>query len=581
MKKFCKQKTWWALLFAALMVYTLKSIFVGADIDEAYGVTLGYRLVQGDRLLRDLWEPHQTSAIFTALFIRCVLLVTGGSLNGLTVLLRVLFFILHTAISVYLYKSFRECLPSLKAEEAGLLAVIYYLTTPKCIYVPEYSNLHMWFSTLMALFLMRFYCVGSTKRNHLSYMVLAGIMMACDVLAYPSMLLLYPLCLLFVCVVSGRRAALAFSAPCLVGAVSFVGYLCTYLSPAEMMDNVRFVLTDGSHKQTLWDKIALCGSGFGQMLLMIVGCGIFASLIQLVLRRIVHWGRVHFHCEKTEDKSSSGLAGWIFWWVAVQTILQVYLWFHSEYNSGYPQLTYVFIPCLGLLCYRKSLQKSKTGLYLILLAAVNYFCLILFSNWSPIVLGVYLVTGLLGGLICIRQYQLETLGGRGRALWSAVCILWIAMELFGRSILTIGGDDGSKMLYQVRGICKDAVRGGIITSYMNAYRYNDNYLHFSEIVEPGSNVFYVGPSQYYYMLGDCRIAAPSTISTPEYDESVKLYFERHPERFPDVVVMESCYGDVSFLSEEDYIYTWIKEEFQPDTIEEYPYVRVYKKGGIQ
>lgn len=133
------------------------------------------------------------------------------------------------------------------------------------------------------------------------------------------------------------------------------------------------------------------------------------------------------------------------------------------------------------------------------------------------------------------------------------------------------------MTYQVRGISREGVRGGILTSYMNSYRYNDNYDHFSEIVSAGSMILYLGPSQFYYMMGDCRIASPTTISTPEYDESLELYYELHPERFPDVVVMESCYGDVSYFAEDDYIFTWLDDSYGPYEIEEYPYVRVYRR----
>ncbi|MDE7271271.1 MAG: hypothetical protein K2N81_12460, partial [Acetatifactor sp.] len=117
----------------------------------------------------------------------------------------------------------------------------------------------------------------------------------------------------------------------------------------------------------------------------------------------------------------------------------------------------------------------------------------------------------------------------------------------------------------------------IFTSYINSYRYNNNYELLPEIVPEGGMVLYLGPSAFYYMMGDCRVAPPSTISTPEYDERFAMYYELHPERFPDVVVMESCYGDVSYFAEDAYIFTWLEEEFQPAQVEDYPYVRVYRR----
>lgn len=48
------------LVCAAVM---LRSAFTGLEIDEEYALSLGYRLVSGDRLFYDMWEPHQLSSL--------------------------------------------------------------------------------------------------------------------------------------------------------------------------------------------------------------------------------------------------------------------------------------------------------------------------------------------------------------------------------------------------------------------------------------------------------------------------------------------------------------------------------------
>lgn len=68
----------------------VKNLLIGTDTDEGYGIMVGYRLAMGDRLLLDMWEPHQTSAIFTALFIGPFVRLTGG-VNYLNLFLRVVF----------------------------------------------------------------------------------------------------------------------------------------------------------------------------------------------------------------------------------------------------------------------------------------------------------------------------------------------------------------------------------------------------------------------------------------------------------------------------------------------------------
>lgn len=60
---------WKYLLLAASLIATVKIIFFGFDIDEQYAVSMAYRLVQGDRMFLEMWEPHQTSAFFSAAFL--------------------------------------------------------------------------------------------------------------------------------------------------------------------------------------------------------------------------------------------------------------------------------------------------------------------------------------------------------------------------------------------------------------------------------------------------------------------------------------------------------------------------------
>ena len=46
-----------------------KTLFVGLEIDEEYALSIGYRLVKGDRLFESMWEPHQLSALPAAVLV--------------------------------------------------------------------------------------------------------------------------------------------------------------------------------------------------------------------------------------------------------------------------------------------------------------------------------------------------------------------------------------------------------------------------------------------------------------------------------------------------------------------------------
>ena len=65
-----------ALAAAAAM---LRTLYTGLEIDEEYALSLGYRLVSGDRLFAQMWEPHQLSALTTAPLIAPMAVAAGLS----------------------------------------------------------------------------------------------------------------------------------------------------------------------------------------------------------------------------------------------------------------------------------------------------------------------------------------------------------------------------------------------------------------------------------------------------------------------------------------------------------------------
>ena len=77
------KKKYRLLLLLIVLLTAVKLIFVGSNTDEGYGIELAWRLAGGDRMLLDLWEPHQTSAIFGAVLINLFRGFSGGSRMGI------------------------------------------------------------------------------------------------------------------------------------------------------------------------------------------------------------------------------------------------------------------------------------------------------------------------------------------------------------------------------------------------------------------------------------------------------------------------------------------------------------------
>ena len=56
-------KTAIIIIAAVSILAAIKCIIVGLQRDEEYALSLSYRLINGDKLLTQVWDPHQTSFI--------------------------------------------------------------------------------------------------------------------------------------------------------------------------------------------------------------------------------------------------------------------------------------------------------------------------------------------------------------------------------------------------------------------------------------------------------------------------------------------------------------------------------------
>lgn len=220
---------------------------------------------------------------FTAVFIRLFVKLTGG-VNYLNLFLRLVFFPIQAGVSVFLYKTIRRTVPQMDENVAALMGLLYYVTTPKSIFIPEYSNLHNWFFALMVLCLLRFFGAkdseGRQTAGELRWLVLAGIFMTCDVLAYPSMVLVFLCCLVFLLVRRSERKwkeLCAYVLPCVASAAVMFTYLLSYMTPQKMLEMAGEILGEGSHQTTVGEKLLGWGSSLGEMA-MILLCALLVSL---------------------------------------------------------------------------------------------------------------------------------------------------------------------------------------------------------------------------------------------------------------------------------------------------------------
>lgn len=266
----------WRLLRKLLLLGSIlaaaKLIFVDYTLDEEYQVVMAYRRLKGDNLFGTMWEPHQTSAFACVFLMRIYLALTGGT-TGIVVFLRLCTTAVQALLSVWLYRTL--CRVTEK-DYAFLISVCWFNIVPKIIQIPEFSNLQLWSFTIVILSLARYFGAEGLKqkRGGWTWLVLSGVGMALEVLAYPADILLFPFFLLVLLAGSGKarwRNVLLFGGTCAACAAVWLLYVLSRVTAKEFFRNLKYIPEfDLTHDITLGqgEKLSAILSGIGRNLLL-------------------------------------------------------------------------------------------------------------------------------------------------------------------------------------------------------------------------------------------------------------------------------------------------------------------------
>ena len=145
-----------ALLGLLALAALVRTMFLGLEIDEEYALSLGFRLVRGDRLFYSMWEPHQLAALPPALLIGLFTAVAGTT-TGVLLFVRGAVLAVKLALAVWFYRSLRG---ALGGRCAYLLALAVLAFTPKWFLGPDYVSQQFHFTLAAFLFLYGYYALS-------------------------------------------------------------------------------------------------------------------------------------------------------------------------------------------------------------------------------------------------------------------------------------------------------------------------------------------------------------------------------------------------------------------------------------
>ena len=251
-------KLLFALLCAAALVVMVRSAFVGLEIDEEYALSLGYRLVSGDRLFYSMWEPHQLSSLPAAALLAVFIGITGGT-TGVLVFFRLVVLVCKAGMSYVFYREFRR---DLGRPAALLAALVLFAFVPKWFLGPDYTG-QQFHWTLAAFLCLHHYVTRGCRQL---WLVPLGAVCACfGYLAFPQSAAAFAVLWVGMLILGKRRGehkargAWVLLGSCAVCGAAFLVYALSGVgfSVSLLLDRLTLILHDPQYNFTTAERMAL------------------------------------------------------------------------------------------------------------------------------------------------------------------------------------------------------------------------------------------------------------------------------------------------------------------------------------
>lgn len=566
----------------------VKMLIFGPGLDEEYQLVMAYRNVKGDRLFLDMWEPHQSSAFLCSLLMQPYLKWFGTT--GLVIYLRFCGTLIHLGISIFLYRLLKRMI---SVDHAFLLALIYFNTIPKQIMLPEFGIMQVWFFTLMLLFLLEYYDRDTRKKR---YLVLAAFALVLEVLSYPSCFLLFFFLLWVVYKHSGGRRLRDLgivSGVCVLCSVGYLMLLLQHNSFQGLLQTVSYIVRgDITHSVPLIEKLAKL---WKELLLLLLLCaGIF--ILSDVAARF-------FAGKKGSREKRYQLQ--LIMVTAFSCIVELFYW--VVLNAGYEvmQVHLAVFTILGIWYYKRLVQMSGEGVKQTNIGQINTESVNAETEKIKHQKRL-LLDGMIGsGISLLAVLYLTDLGINESlphamlaaffgmtlvAIWwekqrrnfcvYTVLVLWAFTAIFGKGYSLRSATNYHNVL-ESGGILKYGPEAGTISNYMTSYIYNCDYEDWQNYIRDGDKVLIMADQvnnlgTIQYLFKDVEICHYSIVNPTAYDERLLEYWRLFPEKMPNVIIVDSWYGQL-MTDMNGWLMQYVEKEFGYSSKTEGRYICMYRK----
>lgn len=564
-------------LIVLTVLASIKMLLQNFSLDEEYHLLMSYRNIMGDGLFTTMWEPHQTSSFLCTLFMWPYYAITG-TFTGVVIYLRLVGTLIHLGVAYYLYKVLKHFL---EEDFSFYIALIFFNTIPKLIMLPEFSGMQVWFGILCFLFIIdsveniTFHKKedSGTNISTKQYMkiAIAAVFMCLEALSYPSCILLFvPFLIMILCFHREKRfwKGLLFTGVCVIFGALFASFFVLKVGLEKLLLNISSILqSDLSHEFVANEKLHLLLNN------------LFHYAISFAIITVVAWGLflIPYIRKILPERRGIAFTGLV---LLLSNLYQLIMWIGLNKGYEYLQIHLAVTLCLGLwmICFglKSSDRFAKYMWCGTLIGFVSLVCVMLLTNLNLL----SSITHSMLATLCM----LALFAYIGKEYPSYIYIVLVAFCLtatVGKGYTLRGGFGNYNNVLQSEGILKHGPAAGTVSTYMGAYIYNNEYLLWQEAIPEGSNVLVAtnnvqSANTVQYMFQKANVCHYSVIDPAGYDESLLTYWERYPEKKPDIIVVDCWFGNLLF-SKDSWMMQYIEKDFGYTEVIDGDYIKIYKK----
>ena len=556
-----REKTVFFILCLVALGQQLINVLINFDADTAYALTMSYRMTLGDRMIIDMWEPHQTSAFLLAALIKGYRFLTNST-TGIVLFANIMGVVINLLVVLIIYKVFKNSMDSLLL---AMLCLFLVVIRPKGCLLPEFSNMQFWFLMLLFVCLVQYFDRG----RKLYWLLLASLCLCLEIISYPSCLVIYLGVLIIFWLYSDRKMhdILCFSVACFVQGVLYLAYFLTRMGYAEFMDNISNILSGDSAHTGFYFRNSFFAP-LGAAAVWLAACLVLSLIVTFVEQKV------------KKSEGSVQKIGYLifqrFFIIALMTYgaakIVRKIWLENTMRSWWLTLSALYLVAFGVAWYGLkycSEQEKRQTVIGYILSAGALLAVITLTNLDFLSAAGYMIPAVMVTYAPVYRLIERQEGNRSR-LWRMRGFLLLFLVI---SVTT------SIDAIDCRGIVKKGPALGVVTTYMDALKMNTSVERWKDYVHPGDSLLVVGGgglNTVEYMYEDTVISMHSVMCDPTYNETLLKYWEKHPERYPDVIAVESWYGDLR-MEEDDWIMQWIEKEYQPSGCDDTDFWRFYRK----